>query len=152
VAHNGAGPGIAKIAPDRTISSFVSHLEPTGLAFDAAGYLFATDYLSNTVLKYAPDGTGTTFATGFGQPADLAFDSAGNLFVLDLVDGIIYEIAPDGTKSTFATGLAQPLGLAFDPSGNLFVADYPNILEFAPDGTRSTFASGIAPWDLAFSP
>jgi hypothetical protein len=65
VAHNGAGPGIAKIAPDRTISSFVSHLEPTGLAFDAAGYLFATDYLSNTVLKYAPDGSAGRFGVRF---------------------------------------------------------------------------------------
>jgi hypothetical protein len=142
VAHNGAGPGIAKIAPDRTISSFVSHLEPTGLAFDAAGYLFATDYLSNTVLKIRS----RRLSRQIWRSIQLATCSSW------IVDGIIYEIAPDGTKSTFATGLAQPLGLAFDRSGSLFVADYPNILEFAPDGTRSTFASGIAPWDLAFSP
>jgi sugar lactone lactonase YvrE len=154
VAHNGTGPGIAKVAPDGTLTSFVSHLEPTGLAFNSEGNLFATDYLSNTVLKYTPDGTGTTFATGFGQPAGLAFDSAGNLFVSDLVSGIIYKITPDGTKSTFVDGLRQPLGLAFDADGNLFVCDAGAILMIAPEGTISTFSERhlISPINLAFQP
>jgi sugar lactone lactonase YvrE len=153
VAHNGSGPGIAKIAPDGTISRFVSHSEPSGLAFDSTGNLFAADGLSSTVVKYAPDGTGTTFATGFGAPIGLAFDSSGNLFVSDLVDGVIYKITPDGTKTPFATGLRGPVGVALDQDDNLFVVDYPSVLKFTPDGTRSTFATGFAgPYDLAFRP
>ncbi len=144
VAHNGSGPGIHKIAPDGTITNFAtrSRLEPTGLAFDAAGNLFATDYISDNVLKFAPDGTATVFAGDFGQPADLAFDSSGNLFVSDLGRGVIYKIAPDGTRSTFASGLRQPQGLAIDSEDNLFVAVFKAILEFTPDGARSTFDSG----------
>jgi sugar lactone lactonase YvrE len=153
VAHNGTGPGIAKIAPDGTISRFVSHAELAGLAFDSTGNLFAADSLNNTVMKYAPDGTGTTFATGFAAPIDLAFDSTGNLFVSDLVDGIIYKITPDGTKTPFATGLRGPVGVALDQDDNLFVVDYPSVLKFTPDGTRSTFATGfVGPYDLAFRP
>ncbi len=151
VSVNGAGPGITKIAPDGSKSIFVKQHFPKGLAFDSAGNLFAV--VNTGVLKYAPDGTETTFAIGFFAPVALAFDSDGYLFVSDLVAGVIYKISPDGTTtSAFATDLSAPQGLAFDSSGNLFVADGFTVLKFTPDGTKSTFATGIIPVDLAFRP
>ncbi|HEY1582116.1 MAG TPA: hypothetical protein VGF73_03335, partial [Chthoniobacterales bacterium] len=39
VIHDGSHPGIAKITPDGTISSFAEALAGSGLAFDSAGNL-----------------------------------------------------------------------------------------------------------------
>src|SRR5947209_4054192 len=52
-------PGrIYKYAPDGTRSIFATGLaDPTGLAFDAAGNLFATDRTAGQIYEYFPDGT-----------------------------------------------------------------------------------------------
>ncbi len=116
------------------------------------GDLFESDTKSNTINKFAPDGTRSTFATGLYFPLGLAFDSTGNLFQADFYGGI-YKFAPDGTRRTFATGLASSAALACDSRGNLFAADYGGgtINKFAPDGARSTFATDLAgPYSLAF--
>jgi glucose/arabinose dehydrogenase len=110
---------IHRFAPDGTeYPSFGTGLEnPQGLAFDSAGYLFASEFLFNTIYKFASDGAQSTFATGLNGPYGLAFDSAGYLYEADSVSGVIYKFAPDGTQSTFATGLNAPTGLAFDSAG-----------------------------------
>jgi hypothetical protein len=123
----------------------------------APGDLFVSDAGTNSINKFTPAGTRSTFASGLNFPTALAFDSAGNLFEADSGSATIYKFAPDGTRSTFASGLSSPTGLAFDSAGNLFVADQfeadgtGSIYKFAPDGTRSTFASGLNyPTGLAF--
>ena len=143
-----------------------------GLAFDSAGNLFAADSSDQTIVKFTPGGTSSTFAgpsafTNSG-PADLAFDSTGNLFVSTESNGLggtdsILEFTPGGIESTFATGITNPRGIAFDSSDNLYVAEIGvpapgDILKFTPGGTESTFASGIGttnnrgPEYLAFGP
>ena len=101
---------------------------------------------SNTIFKFTPDGTESTFASGLNGPFGLAFDSSGNVFEGDFGSNTIFKFTPDGTKSTFASGLSGPIGLAFDSSGNLFEADYYSgtIFKFTPAGTKSTFASGLS--------
>ena len=89
----------------------------------ASGDLLAADNGSNTILRFTPDGTGSTFASGLNRPFGLAFDGSGNLFVVDTGTNTIFKFTPDGTGSTFASGLSDPIGLAFDSSGNLFEAD-----------------------------
>src|SRR5207302_456962 len=119
----------------------------------APGDLSEADNSSNTILKFTPDGTKSTFASGLNRPFGLAFDGSGNLFEADDGSNTIFEFTPDGTKSTFASGLSDPTGLAFDSSGNLFEADQGSgtIFVFTPSGTRSTFTSGLsAPSGLAF--
>lgn len=111
-----------------------------GLAFDASGNL----YLSNqdSVLKFAPDGTKSTFVTGLNNASGLAFDHEGNLFVSDIGTQTIYRVAPDGTKSPFATKILS-FGLATDPADNLYATQGSSVDKFAPDGTKSTFASKL---------
>ena len=92
-------------------------------AHAAAENLYEADFSSNTIVKFAPDGSSSTFAAGLNGPVGLAFDGAGNLFQADYSSGIIFKFTPDGTKSTFASGLNGPIALAFDRSGNLLVAD-----------------------------
>src|SRR5205085_2277683 len=117
------------------------------------GNLFVADRTSDTIFKFTPAGTESTFAAGLNGPVGLAFDSSGNLFVADQVSNTMFKFTPAGIKSTFASGLSGPAGLAFHSSGNLFEADQGSstICKFTPAGIKSTFASGLsAPSGLAF--
>ena len=118
-----------------------------GLAFDAAGNLFASE--EHSISKFTPDGTKSTFATGLNYALGLCFDGSGNLFVSDGGARSIYKFTPEGKKSTFATGISS-VGMAFDRAGNLFVSKGDSIFKFTPDGVKSTFIAGLGnPIDLA---
>ena len=155
---------IAKIAPNGTITpSFATGLLPTGLAFDAAGNLYAGDGNAGKVFKIPP--SGTTTPTQFNTSpvsgaTGLAFDRAGNLYVSELGNGQpgtgkIVKIAPNGTVSSFiSSGLNLPSGLAFDSAGNLYEADLGSgkVKKFASNGSSlGDFASSLnSPRSLAF--
>jgi sugar lactone lactonase YvrE len=173
---------IYKFTPDGVQSTFASQdsLQGYGLAFDSAGNLYTRVSFPGTspsptptpspsqILKYAPDGTSSVFATASSLSYSFnsfAFDRFGNLFVSTESNGMepdtILKFTPDGTQSTFATGLSYPRGLAFDSAGNLFVVEVftngigspGDILKFTPAAIRSVFASGISnPEFLAFPP
>jgi sugar lactone lactonase YvrE len=108
---------------------------------------------NGTIVKVAPDGTMTTFATGFTANLfleELAFDGSGNIFVnsSDLTDpnaitGTVFKVAPDGSVTTFGSVPAQAFGVAVDSSGNVFAASAgtdQTIYKFTPAGVRSVFA------------
>jgi sugar lactone lactonase YvrE len=151
---------IFKFTPDGTGSTFASLPgQSLGIAFDAAGNLFASDATDSTIFKFTPAGVSSVFVgpaafTAVQGPVGLVFDRAGNLWVT--TEGneggpggdAILVFAPDGTESTFATNLADPRGITFDPSGDLFVAEIKaaapgDILKFSRDGSRIVFASDI---------
>jgi sugar lactone lactonase YvrE len=102
-----------KVAPYVTIGG------PEGLAFDRDGNLYVggsgPPAGSGNITKIAPDGTQTTFASGFSEVRGLAFDSGGNLFVADKGAGVIYKITPNGTVSPFMSGFNMLQFLAFEP-------------------------------------
>jgi hypothetical protein len=90
---------------------------PIGLMFDSSGNLFASAADSTGVgeiLKFAPDGTKTVFATGLtNNPRGLAFDSSGNLFVAEVpgtTPGDILKFTPGGVMTTFAAGIGRTQG------------------------------------------
>jgi NHL repeat. len=84
---------------------------PVGLAFDGSGNLFVSAgpfaQGQDLILKVAPNGTGSTFATGLYGPRGVAVDSSGNLFVAELGAGDILQFTPNGTGSVFASGFGQ---------------------------------------------
>ena len=92
--------------------------QPSGLAVDAAGYLFIADALNHVIRKVGADGTITTIA-GTGLRG-----SAG-----------------DGGPAVLAS-IAQPYGVAVDAAGNVYIADTDNsrIRKVAPNGTITRFA------------
>jgi sugar lactone lactonase YvrE len=119
-AGNGGaiGPGIYKFSPDgiRTmfadLSAFPPNNGPIDFAFDRFGNLFVSTELglvndpSNVVLKFTPDGVGSTFAANLGNyPRGLAFNRGGQLFVAEVGEepnpphtpGDILKFTPDGT-------------------------------------------------------
>jgi len=126
---------IYKFTPDgtRTVfadsSQFPPNNGPIDLAFDRFGNLFASTESgllsdpSNVVMKFTPNGVGSTFASNLDHyPRGLAFDRIGNLFVAQLgvdpnPEGNILKFTPDGTRSVFAvvseTNNSGPEWLAF---------------------------------------
>jgi DNA-binding beta-propeller fold protein YncE len=152
---------ILKFTPDASRSVFAKSglrnddfVDAAGPVVDQAGNLFISDSGggNTAILKFAPDGSHTTFFSGLGNPHPnvLGFDNTGNLYVSLVTQATpeyteILKITPDGKKDTFATG-TDTIGMAFDKAGNLFVADDAtgSILKFTPEGTKSEFAHEVA--------
>jgi sugar lactone lactonase YvrE len=123
------------------------------MVFDRSGNLFFADWSNNSILKFAPDGTKSTFADKVSQGV-LAIDPGGNLLAaVSDGGGTIYKFAGDTSTTVFATGVGLPFSLATDPRGNLFVFDMNtgSIFKFTPDGSKSTFKEGKKPAGQMFA-
>ena len=161
---SGYGGGVYFVRPDGTttsIAGYPSISTVTGIAFDANGNLFDSEYAYDstnlsTMHKISPGGVVSTFAKLPGPLFGDAFDAAGNLYVASWNTGSIYKIAPDGTQSIFAGGFNDPYGLVFDTAGNLYVSNYGNgngstVIKITPQGAESTFANGLSgPTGMSF--
>ena len=143
----------------QTVVCLIAALVPNegragNLAFDRSDNLFFEARNTGTIVKFAPDGTKTTFATGTKDMpinGDLAVDASGNVFACASFTTIL-KYAADGTRSVFATGVGKywPNSLAVDADGNLFASSDNKIFKFTPDGTKSIFATGVEAYGLAF--
>ena len=124
---------------------------PTGVAVDAGGNVFFTDFTNNRIRKVTAAtgaiatiaGNGSFTFSGDNGPAlsagmdpfDIAIDSRSNLYVADRFNNRIRKIAPDGTISTIAgTG-------AFGYSGDGGLAT--NALLQSPSGIAVDAAGNI---------
>ena len=130
---------------------------PDGLAFDASGNLYVSDYDNNAIRKITSAGVVSTFyhsSSTFG-PSGMCFDASGNLIVVAQDLNQILKITSAGVVTTIAgssygyvngTGtsakFANPSDVKIDASGNLFVADYLNnaIRKITSAGVVTTFA------------
>ena len=127
-----------------------------GLAADANGNIFVSDFTNHSIRKISPAGSVTTFAglsgtagsvdgttatARFRNPAGIALDADGTIFVADRGNRIVRKITSGGVVTTLAglfgvngstdgTGNAARFnaltGLAIDRAGNVYVIDNSN--------------------------
>jgi len=114
---------------------------PTGVAADASGNIYISDFYNNAVRKVDTSGNISTL-TLIDQPEGIAVDGSGNVYVASMLSNIVIKIDTSGNVTTVAgdydadyyggggsatsAALNQPMGLAIDSSGNLYIADSSN--------------------------
>jgi sugar lactone lactonase YvrE len=130
---------VFRIEPGDEMRPFVTGLmNATGLAIDAAGYIYASSRQDGTVHRVSPEGASSLYAEGMGIATGIAFDPEQNLYVGDR-SGTIFKIAQDRQIFVFATlePSVAAYHLAFGPDGTLYVtgpttSSYDNL--YAIDG------------------
>ncbi|MBS1822378.1 MAG: gluconolaconase [Acidobacteria bacterium] len=141
---------IFRIQRDFQMVPFVRELmNPTGLAFDKAGYLYASSRAEGTVYRISPEGEMSTYAEGMGIATGIAFDGDGNLYVGDR-SGTIFKINPSREIFVFATlePSISAYHLAFDDAGTLYVtgpttSSNQAVHAIDRDGNISVFYQGL---------
>jgi sugar lactone lactonase YvrE len=153
------------LASAQEVSTLVSSINASGgISFGPDGNIYVADFgilLSNpngtTVYKVTPQGTVTTFATGFTGASGNDFDASGDLIQANIAAGRIDRISPSGVRTTIAnTGLQGPVGVAVASNGDIFVANCGgNSISRISNGVVSDFVvgSGLScPNGLTFDP
>ena len=137
--------------------TFYSLNQPTGLALDDGGSLYAANYTNGTIIKVLPGGlTQTTLYKGLNQPMGLYYRAPSTLFVACAGDGTVQRLTlgTQVTGYTYASGFSIPAGVAFDDAGNMYVTNYGNntIAKVDLNNAVSTFAAGLnKPMGIVFT-
>jgi IPT/TIG domain len=149
---------IYKIDTSYNSKPFVTDLmNPTGLAFDREGILYASSRYDGIVYQIAPSGNMSVYVEGMGVATGIAFDRDQNLYVGDR-SGTIFKISRSRQIYVFAT-LEPSIAayhLAFGPDGDLFVtgpttSSFDSIHVVSKTGEVGTFYRGLGrPQGLAF--
>lgn len=149
---------IYKIDTSYNSRPFVTDLmNPTGLAFDQEGLLYATSRYDGIVYQITPGGHMSVYVEGMGVATGIAFDREENLFVGDR-SGTIFKISRSRQIYVFAT-LEPSIAayhLAFGPGDYLYVtgpttSSFDAVHRISSAGEVEVFYRGLGrPQGLAF--
>jgi sugar lactone lactonase YvrE len=149
---------IYKIDTSFTSRPFVTDLmNPTGLAFDRAGLLYASSRYDGIIYQITPTGNMSVYVEGMGVATGIAFDREENLYVGDR-SGTIFKISRSRQIYVFAT-LEPSIAayhLAFGPDDALYVtgpttSSFDAIHRVSHNGDVDTFYRGLGrPQGVAF--
>ncbi len=139
-----------------TIVDNASTMFRDALIFDDSGNLYCADYGGDAVYKRTPDGTVSTFASGFNTPNGMAFDSNGDMFMCDNQGSLIYKLDNQGnTIASYPTDF--PSGIIKDLASDTMIftvySSQHELKKLAPDGTIVPFHAGsplLGPVGLAY--
>ena len=140
---NSADNTITHVAADGTLLARPACCNgANGLALDALGNAWATNYFGKSVSEVSAAGVTTlTTASGAGgvqNPSGIVIDGAQDVWVANYRGTSFSHIAgnggavPAGTALSPATGLGQdaalvlPYGIALDPTGNVWISNFSN--------------------------
>jgi sugar lactone lactonase YvrE len=132
-------------------------MNPTGLAFDREGLLYASSRYDGIIYQITPTGNMSVYAEGMGVATGIAFDREENLYVGDR-SGTIFKISRSRQIYVFAT-LEPSIAayhLAFGPEDYLYVtgpttSSFDAVHRISNAGEVETFYRGIGrPQGLAF--
>jgi hypothetical protein len=126
-------------------AAFGAAADYAGMAFDAAGSLFASDVTSQRVVKISPDGLTTTQffkdTAVLTAPRGVAVDREGNVYVADQTFGTVVKLTPAGAATNLATGINGPTHLALDPAGNVYATTAgADVVKIPPTGAAGPAA------------
>jgi sugar lactone lactonase YvrE len=137
---------------------FVTELmNPTGLAFDRDGILYASSRYDGIVYQFTPTGNMSVYVEGMGVATGIAFDRDENLYVGDR-SGTIFKISRSRQIYVFATiePSISAYHLAFSPDGYLYVtgpttSSFDAVYRVASTGEVEPYYRGVGrPQGLAF--
>jgi hypothetical protein len=128
--------------------------EPTGIAVDAHGNLYVSDYGNEVVDEFSEAGANVRQIKGsviaLEHPSGLAFDSQGDLYVQQYRGGrvlrfganLLGEIEPEATPTVLDAGPAY--GVAVNAhTGEAYVAHGSAVAQYSPSGApEGEFGSG----------
>ena len=141
---------IYKIDSNYNSKPFVTDLmNPTGLAFDRDGLLYASSRYDGIVYQITPTGNMSVYVEGMGVATGIAFDNEDNLYVGDR-SGTVFKISRSRQIYVFAT-LEPSIAayhLAFGPDEYLYVtgpttSSFDVIHRISHAGEVETFYRGI---------
>ena len=125
--------------------------ENTGMAFDAAGNLYATQF-SGGVSKFAPDGTYLgTFGSGYSNPESAVRDASGNMYIGQAGTNSFrkYDVATATLQATYTVAVNRGtdwIDLASDQHTMYYTSEGQSIKRFdmATNTQLADFASGYS--------
>jgi len=139
---------LLQVSAVRNLTTFIN-AGSGGMDTDDQGNIYMGDFGANLngggnqVILITPEGTVSTFATGFNGASGNDFDNDGNLLQSSITGGFISKVDAQGTASTFvSTGVSGPVGVAVAADGSLFVANCGNntISKVDVDGNATLFS------------
>ena len=94
-----------------------------GMACDAHGNLFVSDFINGEIRKITPSGQVSVFLTGLDKPTALVFDSHGNLMVLSTGDEKVFSVNTNGDKTEHSSSVWYFDGnvMTIDGSDQLYI-------------------------------
>lgn len=138
------------------VGTATSFNQPAGIASDAAGNLYVSQFGDGALRKISPAGNVTTLTTGLTNAVGVAVSPSGEIYVAARGIHTIVKVSPTGTITTFAgrgtpssvdgigtaASFNYPNGLAFDSVGNLYVSEVGGhrIRKVSPAGDVTTLA------------
>jgi streptogramin lyase len=124
--------GIAMVTQKGAVTSYACCNVAAGIALDASGNVWVTDYDASNVVKLSSSGSvlGETTAGGIYTPTNIAVDGSGNVWtanywaqtVSKLNGATLQAISPAAGYGLDAS-LYSPFGLGFDASGNVWISN-----------------------------
>ena len=149
---------IYKIDTNFNSRPFVTDLmNPTGLAFDRSGLLYASSRYDGIIYQVTPTGNMSVYVEGMGVATGIAFDRDENLYVGDR-SGTIFKISRARQIYVFAT-LEPSIAayhLAFGPDDYLYISgpttsSFDAVYRISKNGEVETFYRGLGrPQGIAF--
>jgi DNA-binding beta-propeller fold protein YncE len=138
---------------ERSLNSFSVGTSPNGIAIDASGNIWVTNFGSGTVTKLSPVGSVLGVYNVGGGPRGIAIDpSTGNVWVACWDSNSVYVLSPSGASvGNYPCG-SQPVGIAIDAFGNVWVANYNTVYTVTKMNLSGAildqYSIGIYPCDI----
>jgi sugar lactone lactonase YvrE len=142
-----AASSIASSPPDQWIGSSLpgTFSSPTGLAYDASGGLYVTEWSAHRVTYINQSNDRRLVTDQIPSPSGVVVGRDGAVYISSYSEGVVYRLSSSGKPEAFVQGLRTPAGLSIGKDGNLLIADrgFNQILRADASGATRVIAKGL---------